>query len=133
MGSRRETSVKKAWRAKRGGLLGLTAFFASANIHFAQTAPHFPKPLSPGETIKRATHAAAATRVSTGPIDILSDTQGTDFGPYLQAAIAKVRQNWYKLIPESVEMEKGKLAIEFAVLKNGHLSDMKLVATTGNT
>ena len=125
--------MKKAWRATRGGLLGLTAFFASANIHFAQTAPHFPQPLSPGETIKSATRAAAATSVSTGPIDILSDTLGTDFGPYLQAAIAKVRQNWYKLIPESAEMAKGKLAIEFAVLKSGHLSDMKLVATTGNT
>lgn len=133
MASRRETALKRVLRATRGGLLGLIAFLAGATIHFAQTTPHFPPPLSPGETIKRATEAAAATRVSTGPIEILSDTQGTDFGPYLQAAIAKVRQNWYKLIPRSAEMEKGKLAIEFAVLKNGHISDMKLVATSGNT
>lgn len=35
-------SVKKAWRATRSGLLGLTAFFASTGIHFGQTTPHFP-------------------------------------------------------------------------------------------
>src|SRR5215471_4190436 len=93
-------------------VMGLMAFLAGANIDFAQTAPHFPPPLSPGEAIKRATQAAAVARGRTGPIDILSDTQGTDFGPYLQAAMAKVRQNWYNLIPESAEMENGKLAIE---------------------
>jgi TonB family protein len=46
--------------------------------------------------------------------------------------VAKVRQNWYRLIPASAEREKGKLAIEFTVLKNGQLSDMKLVASAGD-
>lgn len=124
--------MKKAWRATRNGVLGLSALFASAHIHFAQTAPHFPPPFSPGEAIKGASRATAPTRARTGPIEILSDTQGTDFGPYLQTAIARVRQNWYKLVPAS-EMAKGRLAIEFAVLKNGQISNMKLVASTGNS
>jgi len=42
-----------------------------------------------------------------------------DFGPYLQGVFAKVRRNWYKLIPESAQMKKGELAIAFSVLKDG--------------
>ena len=67
-----------------------------------------------------------------GAVDILSDTQGVDFGPYLNLAMQRVRQNWYHLIPESAEMKKGKLAIEFAITKDGHLSTMKLVASSGD-
>lgn len=43
-----------------------------------------------------------------GAVDILSDTRGVDFGPYLTTALQAVRQNWYSLIPASAQMEKGK-------------------------
>jgi TonB family protein len=68
-----------------------------------------------------------------GSLDILSDTQGVDFGPYLQDLVKKVRQNWYILIPESAEMKKGKLAIEFAITKDGQVADMRLAASSGDT
>jgi TonB family protein len=117
-------------REIRSGLVILIVLFAGAEFAPAQSTHQIPPPLSPGEAIKAATQAAAATR--TDPVDILSDTQGVDFGPYLQPVLAKVRQNWYRLIPASAEREKGKLAIEFTVLKNGQLSDMKLVASAGD-
>jgi len=124
--------VKIAWRTTRRGLLGLAAFFGSTDIHFAQTVPHFAPPPSAGEAIKAATQAAAASRVSTGPIDILSDTQGVDFGPYLRGVVQQVRTHWYLLIPASVQQEKGKLAIEFAIRKDGRVADMRLVASSGD-
>jgi TonB family protein len=65
-------------------------------------------------------------------IEILSDTQGVDFGPYLDSAMLRVRENWYRLIPESAEKKKGKLAIEFAITKDGHVSGMKLVESSGD-
>lgn len=68
-----------------------------------------------------------------GMYDILSDTQGVDFGPYLQRVLQNVREKWYILIPESAEMKKGKLAIEFVINKNGEVADMKLIATSGDT
>jgi TonB family protein len=68
-----------------------------------------------------------------GAFDILSDTQGVDFGPYLQRVLQNVREKWYILIPESAEMKKGKLAIEFVINKNGEVADMKLIATSGDT
>jgi TonB family protein len=65
-------------------------------------------------------------------IEILSDTQGVDFGPYLNLALQRVRENWYHLIPESAEKKKGKLAIEFAISRDGHVSGMRLVDSSGD-
>jgi TonB family protein len=67
-----------------------------------------------------------------GQLDILSDTEGVDFSPYLQGVLTVVRKNWYNLIPESAEFKKGKLAIEFAVNKDGQVVDMRLVASSGD-
>lgn len=69
---------------------------------------------------------------SKGLVEILSDTQGVDFGPYLQAMLLVVRANWYHLIPKSAEMRKGKLAIEFAIAKDGKVTDMRLIASSGD-
>jgi TonB family protein len=107
--------------------------------------------MSAGSAIQQATEAAAARRGAggggqegdfglgtgahgrqLGALDILSDTQGVDFGPYLQRILQDVRENWYHLIPESAEMKKGKLAIEFAITKDGQVADMRLVATSGD-
>jgi len=68
----------------------------------------------------------------SGALDILSDTQGVDFGPYLKRILQRVRENWYHLIPSSAEMKKGKLAIEFAITKDGEIADMRLVASSGD-
>jgi TonB family protein len=65
-------------------------------------------------------------------LGILSDTRGVDFRPYLQGILQSVRENWYNLIPESQAMKKGKLAIEFAITKDGQVADMRLVASSGD-
>ena len=67
-----------------------------------------------------------------GALDILSDTQGVDFGPYLQRVLQVVRDNWYHLIPESVEMKKGKLALEFAIMKDGRVQALQITSTSGD-
>ena len=71
-------------------------------------------------------------RQVTGNLEILSDTMGVDFGPYLQRVLHDVRQNWYNAIPESAEMKHGNLIIEFAITKDGKVAGMKLVATSGD-
>jgi TonB family protein len=68
-----------------------------------------------------------------GNLEVLSDTMGVDFGPYLQRVLHDVRQNWYNAIPESAQFKKGKLAIEFAIKKDGTVAGMKLVASSGDT
>jgi TonB family protein len=106
--------------------------------------------MTAGEAIQQAAQGAAANRTGgggqegdfglgtgahgrqLGAMDILSDTQGVDFGPYLQRILQDVKYNWYHLIPESAEMKKGKLAIEFAITRDGKVADMKLIATSGD-
>ena len=70
-----------------------------------------------------------------GNLDVLSDTMGVDFGPYLQQVLYRVKTNWYTQIPESAKapiMKKGKLSIEFAILKDGRLAGMRLASTSGD-
>jgi len=127
-----------------------------------QTPPTpVPKPsfgnnsLSPGAAIQQAARGAAAHRggfggdggdyglgigrkptAAMGPLDILSDTMGVDFGPYLERVLHDVRLNWYNLIPESARaplMKKGKVSIEFAIMKDGKVAGMRLISSSGDT
>lgn len=68
-------------------------------------------------------------------MDVLTDTMGVDFGPYLQRVLHDVKENWYRVIPESAEppiSKKGKVAIEFFILKNGTVAGMKLDGSSGD-
>jgi TonB family protein len=123
--------------------------------------PPAPKPsfntntLSAGSSIEEAARAALANRgnyagdsgnygsgvggrqptARMGPMDVLSDTMGVDFGPYLQRVLHDVRMNWYNLIPEVARaplMKKGKLSIEFAITKDGKVAGMKLVSSSSD-
>lgn len=107
--------------------------------------------MSAGSAIQDATRAVAARRGAggqgdngdfglgtgahgrqVGGLEVLSDTQGVDFGPYLQRVLHDVKQNWYNAIPESAAMKHGSLIIEFAILKDGSVAGMKLVTPSGD-
>jgi TonB family protein len=122
----------------------------------AKTSPGpFSGTVSPGAAIEEATRAAAANRLggyggasgdygnsigratshTASDIDIVSDTMGVDFSPYLSRVLHDVRENWYNLIPEVARaplMKKGKVSIEFAILKDGHVAGMRLVGPSGD-
>src|SRR4029077_1663592 len=71
-----------------------------------------------------------------GGIEILSDTTGVDFGPYMKRLKFTVQSHWDALIPESALpplMKSGTVTIEFAIMKNGHAADMKLVKSSGDS
>ncbi len=70
-----------------------------------------------------------------GNLEVLSDTQGVDFGPYLSRVLEAVRRNWYILIPEEARaplMKRGKLAIEFAIMPDGKVAGMTLRSPSGD-
>jgi TonB family protein len=106
--------------------------------------------MSAGSAIQEAARAAAARRGGghgnggdfglrtgargrqEGNLEILSDTMGVDFGPYLQRVLQNVRENWYRLIPESAQMKKGKLALEFAIMKDGSVRGLSITQGSGD-
>lgn len=70
-----------------------------------------------------------------GGIDILSDTQGVDFGPYLTRALQSIRLNWYNLIPEEARapmMKHGKVTIRFLILPDGRVAGLYVETPSGD-
>ncbi len=68
-------------------------------------------------------------------MDVLSDTMGVDFGPYLSRVLQSVRMHWYDLIPEVARpplLKKGKVAIEFVILKDGRVAGMQIKSPSGD-
>jgi TonB family protein len=109
------------------------------------------RPLSPGAAIQQAARASVDSRTGgdagdyglrpgdmggvQSHLDILSDTMGVDFGPYLTRVLHLVRNNWYNLIPEVARaplMKRGKVSVEFAITKEGAVAGMRLAETSGD-
>ncbi len=124
-----------------------------------QGAPKFPGNLagvmSPGSSIEQAARAVASRRGSgsyggggdygagpggtaaraQGNLEVLSDTQGVDFGPYLSRVLDAVRRNWYNIIPEEARpplLKRGKVSIEFVILPDGKIAGMTLRGPSGD-
>lgn len=118
--------------------------------------PSFSTPTSAGSAIEQAARAAAANRGNYGggesgdyglsqgrgaakaldQAEILTDTMGVDFGPYLARITQVVRSNWYSVMPPSVYppiLKQGKLSVEFVILKDGKVSGMVLHTSSGDT
>jgi hypothetical protein len=67
-----------------------------------------------------------------GGLQVLSDTQGVDFGPYLQKVIRETYRTWDPLIPEEVNppiLKKGQAEIIFTILPNGRLQPHAMILT----
>jgi len=117
--------------------------------------PSFKNSMTAGSAIQQATQAAAASRGRYGggesgdyglsqgrggtkaldQAEILTDTMGVDFGPYLTRIVQVVRNNWYNLLPPSVYpplLKQGKLSIQFVILKDGNYSGMTLHTSSGD-
>ncbi len=62
--------------------------------------------------------------------EILSDTQGVDFGPYMRQAMKMIGKLWVPLRPEEIEPAKkaqNEAVIRFTIGRDGAISDMVLV------
>ncbi|HWE83319.1 MAG TPA: hypothetical protein VG267_00140, partial [Terracidiphilus sp.] len=56
-----------------------------------------------------------------GAVDVLSDTMGVDFGPYIQRVIYDTKRAWYPIIPEAAQpplLKQGRVGIRFRILPN---------------
>jgi TonB family protein len=107
--------------------------------------------LSPGTAIEQAARASAGTRggisgdygggfgrpnsAVRSDLEILTDTMGVDFSPYMQRVLQSVRTNWYNIIPEVARpplMKQGNVFIEFVITKNGEVKGMRLAGPSGD-
>jgi len=115
----------------------------------APTRPNFGNPnQSPGDAIRSAAQAAAQNRNNGGDVgagipvahqglntgvDILSDTMGVNFDPYLKRIIYEIYHTWLPLIPEEARPplnKQGETLIRFTILPDGRIGAMTLDGST---
>src|ERR1051326_4478436 len=109
---------------------------------------------SPGATVNQAVQSVASARGSGAEygggdygnvvhprtdrrdaMEIMSDTLGVDFGPYMKRLHFTVQNHWDPLIPIAAlppVMKKGVVVIEFSITKDGKVDGMKLIASSGD-
>lgn len=117
--------------------IGILVLATSIGI-FAQTTET--KPTDAGSSEATRGHSETTPAPSMGgkaadQAEILTDTMGVNFGPYVTQVKKIIRQNWYNMMPPSVYppvFKQGKVAIEFSVLKDGTVSGMKVHASSGD-
>lgn len=65
-------------------------------------------------------------------LELLSDPLGVDFRPYLINILASVRRNWFAVMPESAKLgRQGRVAIQFAIARNGSVPKLVIVGHSG--
>src|ERR1700751_2593300 len=98
----------------------------------AQTTHQLPENPSPGAAIQAASKASAQYHAHEGGVTILSNTQGVDFGPYIQKIRLKIQGNWFASIPNPSSLQKrGKAVVQFGILKDGKVIDLKTIESEG--
>ena len=68
-------------------------------------------------------------------VEVLSDTMGVDFGPYLRQVIQATQASWDLLIPEAARaplLKQGKVAIQFIIMPDGSIKQMQLILPSGD-
>ncbi|MBE7159587.1 MAG: TonB C-terminal domain-containing protein [Rhodospirillales bacterium] len=104
-------------------------------------------PQSASDSIQQAIHGAtrggggggAVSRnhggsdLGMGPAEILSDTQGVNFQPYLRRILQEIYDQWIPLIPEEARpplRKAGVTQIRFTILPDGTIGAMHLDGST---
>jgi TonB family protein len=108
---------------------------AIASTVLAQPLPQSdpPKDKAPAQE-KKSDEKKTDITTQRGGFEILSDTMGVDFGPYMRRLRSAVQGHWNALIPEVALpplSKSGTVTIELSVMKNGQVSGMKLVKSSG--
>jgi TonB family protein len=117
----------------------------------APTAPNFNTgPSNPGDAIRQAARAAAQAPPtfggelgggaqngpgSAGGAQILSDTMGVDFGPYMKRIVYDTERAWWPIIPEVARPplnKAGRVMIRFKIMKDGSVKEMILEGPSGD-
>jgi outer membrane biosynthesis protein TonB len=67
-----------------------------------------------------------------GP-ELLTDTQGVDFNDYLMRVYLRVKQNWFSVMPASVELgDQGVVSPQFKIMRDGSVPGGEPVQVFGS-
>jgi outer membrane biosynthesis protein TonB len=116
------------------------------------TKPSFATDTAPGDAVRQAARDAARSGLQSGGgapglpgrgrsaglqggAQVLSDTGGWDYGPYIRRIVFDTEQAWYPIIPEEVRaplLKKGIVGIRFKIMRDGSVQGMVLEGRSGD-
>ena len=112
---------------------------ATSSVLFCQASgpQAIQKQAAAGAALRQPVEAnpCAAKARQLEPAEILSETRGVDFAPYLTKVVKSVRENWYGLMPASAyppTKKQGRVAIEFAIQSDGTIKSEKVEVSSGD-
>jgi len=117
-----------------GIVLVATAALVSSQSNQTQ-APDF-RTGSATKALSSAMAASARERETSTPnvAEILTDTRGVDFSPYVGQIRADVRSHWMALIPSQAYppfLKQGDVSIDFYIKKDGKVEGIKIHKSSG--
>jgi TonB family protein len=87
---------------------------------------------SPDGGITEGLSQQAAPGRNASTLELLSDSQGMDFRPYLIQVLASVKRNWQAVMPESARLgRRGRVAIQFIIDKSGRVPKLVIAVPSG--
>jgi TonB C terminal len=132
----------------RGDLPKQQAKLETPDMPVPQSGLILPKSSSPADSIRDAARAAGrmnapvpiagAGQIPGGArggagsgrgtagagIEMLTDTQGVDFNDYLRRVYITVKQNWFAVMPASVQLgDQGVVSLQFKIMRDGSVPD----------
>ena len=129
-------TITDADRSAAAGALEAAQKFQAAHAN-AKQAQEPASAAPPGKVPSPTANTQQSTTIpsSGGGIEVLSDTMGVNFEPYLKRLVPIVKEHWYTLLPQTVfppVNKSGTVVIEFAVMKDGAVAGMKLADSSGD-
>ncbi|HKO03951.1 MAG TPA: TonB C-terminal domain-containing protein [Candidatus Acidoferrales bacterium] len=86
----------------------------TSGVTFGQSVPH------PGGGGGMSGGGGGGGGFMGGGLQMLTPDQGVDFNGYLARLVARVKQNWYSVMPESARMgDRGRVIVDFKIMRDG--------------
>ncbi len=112
-------------------VLGAVCLFFAADVS-GQTSEHPSSTVASSQQAKDGTTQTGLGAEALGT-DILTDTQGVDFSPYLRQVLPMIKRSWLNLLPEEARTPfnlQGETLIRITISPDGKIGAMHLDAST---
>jgi len=97
------------------------------------TKPNAPVSIGGGGQLPSGGGGGSGRGTASAGIEMLTDTEGVDFNDYLRRVYIAVRNNWYAVMPPSVQLgDQGVVSLQFKIMRNGSVPDGEPVQVFGS-
>jgi hypothetical protein len=88
------------------------------------TKPNSPAAIGGQAPLSGRSGGSAGHGSAGGAIQMLTDTEGVDFNDYLRRVYITVKQNWFAVMPASVQLgDQGVVSLQFKIMRDGSVPD----------